>query len=140
MHRVLLVLRLLVILQIAGDLPFGGSAAARAANGAPANDAPVAAAVAAPLPPWRVPDLAAVPDDAAGALIRRGLDLLTHTTALIGRTRRTRRSASAVAGWSAAIAISMPARGALPCRWWGLPACIRASARAPVPCRTWRTG
>ena len=36
------------------------------------------------LPPWRVPDIAALPDDAAGRLVRFGRELMTHTTALIG--------------------------------------------------------
>ncbi len=36
------------------------------------------------LPPWRVPDIAALPDDAQGQLVRYGRDLMTQTTALIG--------------------------------------------------------
>jgi thiosulfate dehydrogenase len=36
------------------------------------------------LPPWRVPDIAILPDDATGQLVRYGEDLLRHTTALIG--------------------------------------------------------
>ena len=37
-----------------------------------------------PLSPWRVPDIAALPDDATGRTIRYGQDLINHTTALIG--------------------------------------------------------
>jgi thiosulfate dehydrogenase len=36
------------------------------------------------LPLWRVPDIAGVPDDANGRLVRYGQDLINHTTALIG--------------------------------------------------------
>ena len=36
------------------------------------------------LPPWRVPDIAALPDDGNGRLVRYGRDLIAHTTALIG--------------------------------------------------------
>jgi thiosulfate dehydrogenase len=41
-------------------------------------------AMAEQLPPWRVPDVAALVDDAHGRLVRRGFDLMKHTTALIG--------------------------------------------------------
>jgi thiosulfate dehydrogenase len=36
------------------------------------------------LPPWRVPDVAALPDDDNGRLVRLGQALINHTTALIG--------------------------------------------------------
>jgi thiosulfate dehydrogenase len=38
----------------------------------------------AALPPWHVPDIAALPHDEAGEAIRYGRDLLRHTSALIG--------------------------------------------------------
>ena len=36
------------------------------------------------LPPWRVPDIASLPDDDHGRLVRYGQDLINHTTAMIG--------------------------------------------------------
>lgn len=36
------------------------------------------------LPPWRVPDINSLPDDANGRLARYGQDLIDHTSALIG--------------------------------------------------------
>jgi thiosulfate dehydrogenase len=36
------------------------------------------------LPPWRVPDIAALPDDDRGRQVRFGQSLINHTTALIG--------------------------------------------------------
>ena len=38
----------------------------------------------AALPPWKVPDIAALPDDEQGRLARYGRDLIDHTAALIG--------------------------------------------------------
>jgi thiosulfate dehydrogenase len=43
-----------------------------------------ASVIAEPLPPWHVPDLAALADDEHGRLVRHGFDLMKHTTALIG--------------------------------------------------------
>ena len=36
------------------------------------------------LPPWIVPDIASLPDDENGKLVRYGKDLIDHTWALIG--------------------------------------------------------
>jgi thiosulfate dehydrogenase len=44
----------------------------------------MAGTAAAQLPPWRVPEVASLPDDATGRMVRYGQDLLNHTTALIG--------------------------------------------------------
>jgi thiosulfate dehydrogenase len=35
-------------------------------------------------PPWRIPDVTTLPDDSASRLVRYGLDLLTHTSFLLG--------------------------------------------------------
>jgi thiosulfate dehydrogenase len=62
-----------------------GLAAATAANAQVAAPRVAGTATTAqPLPPWRVPDIAALPDDAAGRTIRYGQELINHTTALIG--------------------------------------------------------
>jgi len=55
-----------------------------ATAGAQAQRIAGSAASAVQLPPWIVPDIAALPDDATGQLIREGRDLLDHTTAVIG--------------------------------------------------------
>jgi thiosulfate dehydrogenase len=59
-----------------------------AAPPAPAAQAAAAAtqtATATPaLPPWNVPDVDKLPDDAFGQTVRYGRDLIEHTTALIG--------------------------------------------------------
>src|SRR4051794_3763423 len=51
------------------------------------SDAPAVAGTSpqsASLPPWQVPDIAKLPDDAFGRAARFGHDLIDHTTALIG--------------------------------------------------------
>jgi len=53
--------------------------AAALAHGQAANPSPAGA-----LPPWRVPDIAALPDDDFGKAARYGRALIQHTSALIG--------------------------------------------------------
>ena len=63
--------------MLAAGLATLGGVAARAQAPAPA-----------PLPPWRVPDVAALPEDDAGRAVRYGRDLILHTSALIGPDAR----------------------------------------------------
>jgi len=50
------------------------------------------------LPPWRVPDVATLPDDDAGRVVRYGRDLLQHTSALIGPDAKDPPLRYAIAG------------------------------------------
>lgn len=57
---------------------------AAVASGAQSAQPTTVGTGSAELPPWRVPDIATLADDATGRLVRYGEELLNHTTALIG--------------------------------------------------------
>ena len=92
------------------------------------------------LPPWLVPDIASLPDDENGKLVRYGKDLIDHTWALIGPQAPDAARRYTGNGLACTNCHIDSAPYAMPCHWSASPACIPGSVRASARSRTWPTG